>query len=214
MDSTTRDPQAPLRLLSLDGGGVRGLSSLMVLRDLMQSIAREEKRLGRRSQGDHEPLRPCDYFDLIGGTSTGGIIAILLSRLRLNCEQCIDIYLKLAEQIFKHDRSFTAFGMKVPTGATRFSGVVLATAIRTALKDLGFDPDELMWDEALFEEIDTTAEQRHSSIWADVPVHPERPPSTDRHVEAASPTVRPPQGECSRVSRVRLNVAEERIGSA
>lgn len=64
MDFDTRDPQAPLRLLSLDGGGVRGLSSLMVLRDLMQSIALEEKRLGRRKQGDHEPLRPCDYFDL------------------------------------------------------------------------------------------------------------------------------------------------------
>lgn len=57
-------PQAPLRLLSLDGGGVRGLSSLMVLRDLMQNIALEEKRLGRRAQSDHVPLKPCDYFDL------------------------------------------------------------------------------------------------------------------------------------------------------
>lgn len=66
MELTTveRSPQSPLRLLSLDGGGVRGLSSLMVLRDLMQNIALEEKRLGRRLQGDHEPLRPCDYFDL------------------------------------------------------------------------------------------------------------------------------------------------------
>lgn len=62
--STERNPQAPLRLLSLDGGGVRGLSSLMVLRDLMQNIALEEKRLGRRDQGDHKPLKPCDYFDL------------------------------------------------------------------------------------------------------------------------------------------------------
>lgn len=59
-----RNPQAPLRLLSLDGGGVRGLSSLMVLEDLMQSIALEEKRLGRRAQNNHEPLKPCDYFDL------------------------------------------------------------------------------------------------------------------------------------------------------
>jgi hypothetical protein len=55
---------APLRLLSLDGGGVRGLSSLMVLDDLMESIALEEKRLGRRPRNDIEQLKPCDYFDL------------------------------------------------------------------------------------------------------------------------------------------------------
>ena len=59
-----RNPHAPLRLLSLDGGGVRGLSSLMVLDDLMENIALEEKRLGRRAQNDHTPLKPCDYFDL------------------------------------------------------------------------------------------------------------------------------------------------------
>jgi len=64
LSSPERNPQAPLRLLSLDGGGVRGLSSLMVLDDLMESIALEEKRLGRRAQSNYEPLRPCDYFDL------------------------------------------------------------------------------------------------------------------------------------------------------
>ena len=58
------NPNAPLRLLSLDGGGVRGLSSLMVLDDLMENIAQEEKRLGRRSRGDTTALKPCDYFDL------------------------------------------------------------------------------------------------------------------------------------------------------
>ncbi|KAI0607598.1 patatin phospholipase a2 protein [Pyrenophora tritici-repentis] len=165
--NSERNPNAPLRLLSLDGGGVRGLSSLLVLQTLMENIALEEKRLGRRAMNNHEPLKPCDYFDLIGGTSTGGIIAIMLSRLRLDCKQCIDVYSKLAEQIFKHDRSFKAFGMKIPTGASRFSGVVLANAIKTALKDLNFDPDELMWDEALFEEVDDANDLPRDSIWAD-----------------------------------------------
>ena len=64
LSNPERNPDATLRLLSLDGGGVRGLSSLMVLDDLMESIALEEKRLGRRSQGNHDPLKPCDYFDL------------------------------------------------------------------------------------------------------------------------------------------------------
>ncbi|USP75150.1 hypothetical protein yc1106_02424 [Curvularia clavata] len=165
LSNAERNPNAPLRLLSLDGGGVRGLSSLLVLDTLMENIALEEKRLGRRATNDYEPLKPCDYFDLIGGTSTGGIIAIMLSRLRLDCKQCIAVYCKLAEQIFKHDRSINAFGMKIPTGATRFSGAVLANAIKSALTDLGFDADELMWDEELFEEIED--DLPGDSIWAD-----------------------------------------------
>jgi patatin-like phospholipase/acyl hydrolase len=49
-----------LRLLALDGGGVRGLSALMILQQLMEAV-----------QPDAPP-KPCDYFDMIGGTSTGG----------------------------------------------------------------------------------------------------------------------------------------------
>jgi patatin-like phospholipase/acyl hydrolase len=60
-------------ILSLDGGGVRGLSSLLILRDIMEEI---ERRPGMSS-----PAKPCDYFDLIGGTSTGGLIAIMLGLL-------------------------------------------------------------------------------------------------------------------------------------
>jgi patatin-like phospholipase/acyl hydrolase len=49
-----------LRLLALDGGGVRGLSSLMILQQLMVTV------------NPDDPPKPCDYFDMIGGTSTGG----------------------------------------------------------------------------------------------------------------------------------------------
>jgi patatin-like phospholipase/acyl hydrolase len=57
-----------LCLLSLDGGGVRGLSSLLILKDLMAQLNSE------RENG--ESLKPCDVFDLIGGTSTGGSVSI------------------------------------------------------------------------------------------------------------------------------------------
>jgi len=63
------------RILALDGGGVRGLSSLLILREIMEEI-------GRRNDTDPPPL-PCQYFDMIGGTGTGGIIAIMLGRLRM-----------------------------------------------------------------------------------------------------------------------------------
>ena len=49
-----------LRLLSLDGGGVCGLSALMILEQLMEAV------------NPQFPPKPCDYFDMIGGTSTGG----------------------------------------------------------------------------------------------------------------------------------------------
>jgi len=63
------------RILSLDGGGIRGLSSLLILRTIMERI----KLANQLSQTP----KPCEYFDLIGGTSTGGLIAIMLGRLRL-----------------------------------------------------------------------------------------------------------------------------------
>jgi patatin-like phospholipase/acyl hydrolase len=49
-----------LRLLCLDGGGVRGLSSLFILKQLMETVNPET------------PPKPCNYFDMIAGTSTGG----------------------------------------------------------------------------------------------------------------------------------------------
>jgi predicted acylesterase/phospholipase RssA len=188
LSRTRTNPHAPLRLLSLDGGGVRGLSSLMVLDDLMESIAQEEKRLGRRPKNDTTALRPCDYFDLIGGTSTGGIIAILLSRLQLDCKQCISIYTKLAEQIFKNDRSIKLFGSKIPTGANRFSGLVLENAIKQALVELGYDQDELMWDDSLFEELPEN-ELHRDSIWSDtVPeIVTESPVGTLKHAAGLLP---------------------------
>lgn len=49
-----------------DGGGVRGLSTLLILKGIMQQLNAK-----RRLQG-LSYVRPCDVFDLIGGTSTGG----------------------------------------------------------------------------------------------------------------------------------------------
>lgn len=55
-----------LCLLSLDGGGVRGLSSLYILKGLMTRLNYERQAVGLPQ------VKPCEIFDLIGGTSTGG----------------------------------------------------------------------------------------------------------------------------------------------
>jgi patatin-like phospholipase/acyl hydrolase len=55
-----------LCLLSLDGGGVRGLSTLYILKSIMDRLNYERK------ESNLPPMKPCEVFDLIGGTSTGG----------------------------------------------------------------------------------------------------------------------------------------------
>ena len=51
-------------LMMEDGGGIRGLSELVILDEIMRRI--------KHDLGLVDLPRPCDYFHLIGGTSTGG----------------------------------------------------------------------------------------------------------------------------------------------
>jgi patatin-like phospholipase/acyl hydrolase len=51
---------------ALDGGGVRGLSSLLILKALMANVNAERIKDGKKA------IKPCELFDMIGGTSTGG----------------------------------------------------------------------------------------------------------------------------------------------
>ena len=59
------------KLLAIDGGGIRGVLALEVLRRIEDVL---------RQEGGNEELCLADYFDYISGTSTGGIIAACLSR--------------------------------------------------------------------------------------------------------------------------------------
>ncbi|KAJ9634597.1 hypothetical protein H2199_008880 [Coniosporium tulheliwenetii] len=124
-------PGKDLRLLALDGGGIRGLSSLMILEQLMQTI-------------DPEALpKPCEYFDMIGGTSTGGLIAIMLGRLRLSIDECIDAYLSLSDRVFrKKGHRVTVKGQM----QGRFDSEELARAVKEIVKKQGLPEDALLKD--------------------------------------------------------------------
>ncbi len=65
------DKAPPYRLLALDGGGIRGVITLEVLHRVERTLQAE---LGR-----DDSFVLADYFDYIGGTSTGAIIATFLS---------------------------------------------------------------------------------------------------------------------------------------
>jgi hypothetical protein len=85
-------------LLSLDGGGVRGISTLLVLKHVMARVAELERHAG--ANVSTEPRLPKDYFDLAGGTSTGGLIALMLFRLDMNVDTVIRHYDGLAAKVF------------------------------------------------------------------------------------------------------------------
>ncbi|KAG8950917.1 hypothetical protein FRC04_006981 [Tulasnella sp. 424] len=119
----------PLRLLSLDGGGVRGIISLIILERIMHDIAPKTK--------------PCDYFDLIGGTSTGGLIAIMLGRLRMSIPECIAAYCELSKHIF--DESLLKILPRL-LKAHKFSGDKLKEAIDMVVKKQKGSSSTKMWD--------------------------------------------------------------------
>ncbi|KAG9079751.1 hypothetical protein FRC06_007510 [Ceratobasidium sp. 370] len=111
-----RDPitSRPARILSLDGGGVRGYSALIILQAFMLRL--------KVYLGSEKDILPADFFDLIIGTSTGGIMALMLGRLRMHVDDCIKSYQQLSSKIF---------GGGIAT--TFFSGGLLGTG-----RGLGF----------------------------------------------------------------------------
>ena len=62
---------------------MRGYSMLILLQELMYRTYNETES---KPPKKHEIPKPCEYFDLIAGTGTGGLIAIMLGRLRLDLE--------------------------------------------------------------------------------------------------------------------------------
>ena len=91
-----------VRILCLDGGGIRGLIPAVILSYIEESI--------RKKTGNKNAVL-ADYFDMIGGTSTGGILACLYlvppkegdkaKTSRYFAHEAIEMYKEHAESIFK-----------------------------------------------------------------------------------------------------------------
>ncbi|KAF8149284.1 FabD/lysophospholipase-like protein [Mycena galopus ATCC 62051] len=127
------DDRAPgLRLLSLDGGGIRGLSMLVILGDLMYKL--------KVAEGLPDIPRPCDYFDLIGGTSTGGLIALMLGRLRMSVEEAKKAYSVLSKEVFSDPK------LQGSDGRFKASKLEKAVKIVVATHSTSLNPEERMKD--------------------------------------------------------------------
>jgi uncharacterized protein len=127
---------APRKLLALDGGGIRGVLTLQVL-IRMEEILRE-----RSGQGD--AFRLCNFFDYIGGTSTGAIIAAGLA-IGMSAQELSDFYIatgpKMFEKAFILERLRNlykkeplteelkkTYGAKVDLGSSKLKSLLLVVA--------------------------------------------------------------------------------------
>lgn len=86
----TQTPLHPKRILSIDGGGLRGVAAIAFLEALEARLAREAG----------QPVALHEHFDLIGGTSTGAIIAASLA-LGHSLAEIKDHYFRLAPNVFR-----------------------------------------------------------------------------------------------------------------
>ena len=94
------DPKVgPKRILALDGGGLRGVLTLGMLREIETIL--------RAQHGDVPDFRLAHYFDLIAGTSTGAIIAAALA-LGMTVDEVHAHYMALGKFVFK--RTLTRWG--------------------------------------------------------------------------------------------------------
>jgi patatin-like phospholipase/acyl hydrolase len=124
-------PCQRINLLSLDGGGLLGLTSLLILKRLMQRI------------NPTNPPKPCEYFDFIGGITTGGLMAIMLDRLQLDIDECFDEYSYLMDTLMQGSTT-------VVTGTEKFQRRYDMIPMRNSLIEIisrcKFDKDTMFYE--------------------------------------------------------------------
>jgi hypothetical protein len=117
---STRQGKRQFKVLSVDGGGIKGLYSAKIL-----SLFEAELQ---RIHGD--TVRIVDYADLICGTSTGGLIALALA-LRIPAERICAFYETNGPKIFKGSQGTLALIRQ-----TLFGGKFSDKPLREALNEM------------------------------------------------------------------------------
>ncbi|TIA78959.1 hypothetical protein D6C76_03796 [Aureobasidium pullulans] len=100
-----------------------------------------------RKQRNLAPVKPCEVFDLIGGTSTGGLIAIMLGRLEMSVDECIKAYSGLIATVFGVQLSKIPITLKGNV-KPRFDSAKLEAAIKQVISQSGL-PENTMFDDGI-----------------------------------------------------------------
>ncbi|BBH06157.1 PATATIN-like protein 4 [Prunus dulcis] len=126
-----------ITVLSIDGGGIRGIIPGVLLAYLESQL----------QELDGEDARLADYFDVISGTSTGGLIATMLAAPNDNnrplyaAKDIVPFYLDNCPKIFPQSRGLCAAVVdlvKVLTGP-KYDGKYLHKLIRNIVGDKRLD---------------------------------------------------------------------------
>ena len=114
---------------------------LILLHDFMHKV-HTECHDGVPPEADKVP-KPCEYFDLIGGTGTGGLIAIMLGRLRMNTKDCMRVYVQMTRKVFETDKTIAG----IPYRSTLFKASMLEEAIRACVRSFEHEKDAEEFEE-------------------------------------------------------------------
>lgn len=107
---------------------MRGYSMFIIIQEIMHRTFVE---MNGRAPKRNEIPKPADHFDLIVGTGTGGLIALMLGRLRLDLETCKELYVRMTRMVFETDKTI----LGIPTHSTLFKASKLEEAIREAVRE-------------------------------------------------------------------------------
>ncbi|WP_449439218.1 patatin-like phospholipase family protein [Pedobacter steynii] len=120
------------KILSIDGGGIRGIIPGMLLVALEEKLKKESK----------DPAAAIvDYFDFFAGTSTGGILTCLLlcpsedhpTRPRFSAKEALDLYLEHGNEIFKMS-FFKRLRAKFGLAGERYNSKIFEGVLKSILE--------------------------------------------------------------------------------
>lgn len=129
-----------VRILAIDGGGIRGVIPAILLEQL-------ESALNISKDGSE---RLCDYFDMIAGTSTGGLVALWLTVPRPGegarpglAGELVSVYEQFGAQIFPHSGSISKEADSLPRtlfgySQSRYPSIGLNDALEKLFGDARF----------------------------------------------------------------------------
>ncbi|CUA76956.1 Nephrocystin-3 [Xenopus laevis] [Rhizoctonia solani] len=89
-------------------------------------------------EGDGKPTRPVDWFDIIAGNGTGGIIACMLGKLEMSIEEAIESYIILTEAVFSNKNRSGA------PGGSAYKSTALVDSLQSIIQAATGDRDKKM----------------------------------------------------------------------
>ncbi len=127
----------PKRMLALDGGGVRGAITVAFLERMEKLLSEHRNGTAPPQDQAQKQLLLSDWFDLVGGTSTGAVIAGALA-LGHTTAEIKRFYLQLAPRVFQSSL------WRIPGLRAKFDARALRQEIDEIVRDRRLDSPDLL----------------------------------------------------------------------